>query len=68
MQAFQQHIQQQIKIAFRDNFGPTMALFIVGTIAFVFIGYLFIDLIRSLVLGFLARRRHRKEMRERMMD
>ena len=48
---------QHLKLAVRDNFASAMFLFVVGTIAFVFIGYLFIDWLRTRALT--ARLRHR---------
>ena len=54
-------ILQQIKLMFRDNFGPAMLLLGFGTIAFVFIGYLIIDYFRTLVMNWRMKRRHREE-------
>jgi hypothetical protein len=52
---------QQIKMMFRDNFASSMFLLVVGTIAFAFIGYLFVDYVRMTVMILRAKRRHRRE-------
>ena len=56
-------ILHHLKILFRDNFGPTILLLVVGTIALVFIGYLLIDYFRMLIMGLRMKRRHREELR-----
>lgn len=54
---------QQLKMMFRDDFVPAMFLLVVGTIALVFIGYLLIDYVRTLMTISKIKRRHREESR-----
>ena len=54
---------QSVQAMFRDNFGPAIFLVVVGTIAFIFIGYLLFDYFRTALMIFRARRHHREELR-----
>jgi len=54
-------IIEHLKVAFRDNFGSAMFLLVVGIIAVAFIGYLFVDYVRTSAMVLRAKRRHRQE-------
>lgn len=44
----------------RNNFGPTVFMIVVGVIAFVFIAFLIVDYIKTLLQAARRRKRHRE--------
>ena len=51
---------QIFRESLRNNFGPTVFMIVVGVIAFVFISFLILDYVKTLVQAARRRKRHRE--------